>query len=89
MNDFYQWLYDNYAAPRFDIEKMSESFRLQEEEWSVYAQTLPTHERLLSFDLLNNMKSNWGAQAFAYGLQAGLFLALEIASDGAISPEAQ
>ncbi|MEY8317552.1 hypothetical protein AALB19_09610 [Oscillospiraceae bacterium 50-58] len=89
MNVFYQWLYDHYAAPLFDDETFSLDYCLQKKEWFAYVQTLPKHERLLSLDLLNNMKACWGAQAFAYGLQAGLLLALEIPPDGIISPAAR
>lgn len=89
MNDFYQWLYDNYAAPRFNEEAFSLPYQLQKAEWLAFSETLPTHERLLSFDLLNSMKHSWGAQSFAYGVQAGLSLALDIPPDGFIFPEAQ
>lgn len=89
MNQFCDWLYLNYAAPRFDEEAMSVSYQYQKQEWLTYAQTLPNRERLLSLDLLNNLKDCWGAQAFAYGLQAGVLLALEILPDGPISPAAQ
>lgn len=89
MNEFYQWLYTNYAAPMFDDETFPLFYQLQKEEWLAYAQTLPKHERILSLDLLNNMKECWGAQAFAYGLQTGFLLALEIPPDGAIFPSAR
>ena len=86
MNYFCQWLYDNYAAPMFEDEAMSESYQCQKREWLAYAQTLSNHERLLSLDLLNSMKRDWGAQAFVYGLQAGFFLALELPPNGPTSP---
>lgn len=88
MNDFCQWLYANYAAPRFDEEKMPESYRCQKEEWLTYAQTLPNHERLLSLDLIDNMKRSWGMQAFTCGFQAGLLLAMEIFPGDVIFPAA-
>lgn len=89
MNQFCDWLYLNYAAPIFDEEAMPVSYQYQKQEWLAYAQTLPNRERLLSLDLLNSLKECWGAQAFAYGLQAGVLLALEILPDGPISPEAR
>ena len=89
MKQFCDWLYLNYAAPRFDEESMPESYRYQKEEWMACAQTLSNHERLLSLDLLNNMKHSWGARAFAYGLQAGLMMSLELFSGGPTSPEAR
>lgn len=89
MNGFYQWLYLNYAAPKFNDETFSLSYRLQKKEWMAYAQTLPNHEKLLSLDLLNNMKLCWGEQAFAYGIQVGFLLALDFPLGDFISPVAQ
>ena len=46
MNQFCDWLYLNYAAPRFDEEAMPVSYQYQKQEWLTYAQTLPNRERL-------------------------------------------
>lgn len=82
MNDFYQWLYDHYAAPRFDDSVFSPAYQAMKRDWSAFAESLPNRERLLSYDLLNSMKLCWGTQAFAYGLHAGFSLAAGFPAEG-------
>lgn len=86
MNDFTEWLYLHYAAPRFDEKQMPEAYQVQKAEWLACAEKLSPGERVLSIDLVNSMKTGWGERAFALGLQAGLLLALGM--DTAIFPEA-
>ena len=47
MNQFCDWLYLNYAAPRFDEESIPESYRYQNVEWIALGQTMSNDEGVL------------------------------------------
>lgn len=74
MNAFYEWLYENYAKPRLSGAQLSSVYRAQSQEWQAAAEKLPRRDRLLSYDLMETAKDDWGALAFACGVQAGLAL---------------
>lgn len=75
MNSFYEWLYENYAKPRLSNTQLSSVYRIQSQEWQAVAENLSRHDRLLSYDLMDTLRHDWGALAFACGVQAGLALA--------------
>ena len=74
MNPFYEWLYENYAKPRLSGVQLSSTYHIQSQEWQAAAEKLSRHDRLLSYDLMETVKDDWGALAFACGVQAGLAL---------------
>lgn len=75
MNLFYEWLYEHYAEPRLSNAQPSPVCLAQSREWQETAENLSRHDRLLSYDLMDTIKHDWGALAFACGVQAGLALA--------------
>lgn len=75
MNSFYEWLYENYAKPRLSGAQFSSTYHIQSQEWQAVAETLSRHDRLLSYDLMDTIKNDWGALVFACGIQTGLAFA--------------
>ena len=84
MNTFYEWLYEHYAKPRLSNAQLSSVYHIQEQEWQAVAETLSRHDRLLSYDLMDTIKNDWGTLAFACGVQFGLFLAADSFKQGAL-----
>ena len=78
MNDLYEWLYEYYAKPRLSNARPSPVCLAQSQEWQAVAETLSRHDRLLSYDLMDTIKNDWGALVFACGVQTGLALAEEL-----------
>lgn len=74
MNPFYEWLYENYAKPRLSGAQLSSTYHTQSQEWQTVAEKLSRHDRLLSYDLMDTIKNDWGALVFACGVQTGLTL---------------
>lgn len=74
MDSFYEWLYENYAKPCLSGAQLSSTYHTQSQEWQTVAETLSRHDRLLSYDLMDTIKNDWGALAFACGVQTGLTL---------------
>lgn len=75
MNSIYEWLYEHYAEPRLSNAQFSSVYHIQCQEWQAVAENLSRHDRLLSYDLMDTLRHDWGALAFACGVQAGLALA--------------
>ena len=75
MDSIYEWLYEHYAEPRLSNTQLSSIYHIQSQEWQSVAENLSRHDRLLSYDLMNTLRHDWGALAFARGVQAGLALA--------------
>lgn len=75
MNSFYEWLYENYAKPRLSDAQLSSVYHTQGQEWQAAAEKLSRHDRLLSYDLMDVLKHDWGTLSFACGIQFGLSLA--------------
>ena len=74
MNEFYEWLYERYAAPLYNEEEFPFCYQEQKREWLQAVQKLPARERLLSADLHNSLACCWGARAFALGVHVGQML---------------
>ena len=74
MNEFYEWLYESFARPRIREEAFPPDYQEMEAEWLASIESLSQHERLLSQDMMTNVKEFWGERAFAYGVQAGMML---------------
>lgn len=77
MNNLYEWLYENYAKPRLSNAQPSPVCLAQSQEWQAAAEKLSRHDRLLSYDLMDTLRNEWGTLAFACGIQLGLFLAAD------------
>ena len=77
MNSFYGWLYHHYAKPRLSGVQLSSVYDAQRREWQDAAEQLSRRDRLLSYDLMDTLKNEWGTLAFACGIQLGLFLAAD------------
>lgn len=75
VDSIYEWLYEHYAKPRLSNAQFSSVYHIQSQEWQAVAETLSQHDRLLSYDLMDTIKNDWGVLVFACGLQAGLALA--------------
>ena len=77
MNPFYEWLYENYAKPHLSNAQLSSVYHIQRQEWQVVAENLSRHDRLLSYDLMDTIKNDWGTMTFACGIQLGFLLATD------------
>ena len=77
MNPFYEWLYNNYAMPRLSNAQLSSIYHIQKQEWQAAAEKLSRHDRLLSCDLMETLKHDWGTLVFACGIRFGLSLAAD------------
>ena len=78
MNQFYEWLYDHYAEPRYDDSQFPAAYQDQKRKWNELSQTLSDHERILILDFLSSVRLHWGTQAFACGVHIGLLLGSEL-----------
>lgn len=74
MNDFYEWLYENFVRPRLDEDTFDEGYQENKQRWLKVIEALPANERILSLDMISSVKYAWGEQAFAYGVQVGMML---------------
>lgn len=74
MNEFYEWLYTHFAHPRIDEDELSISYQAIKADWMKVLDSISTHERIVSEDMVCCLKEAWGTQAFAYGVQVGMML---------------
>lgn len=74
MNDFYEWLYTCYVHPRVNETAFTDDYHENKREWTEIIETLSRHERIVSLDMMNSVKHNWGVKAFTYGVQVGMML---------------
>ena len=77
MNSFYEWLYEHYAKPQLANSQLSPVYFSQNEEWKTVAAKLSRHDYLLTRDLMNTFRDDWGTLAFACGIQVGLSLSAD------------
>ena len=81
MNDFYEWLYENYAQPRLSGARLSSVYRAQSQEWQAAAEKLSRHDRLLYEDLMDMLRHDSGSLSFACGVQFGISLAAGLSKE--------
>ena len=74
VNPIYEWLYEYYAKPRLSSAQLSFTYHIQSQEWQAVAEQLSRHDRLLSYDLMDTIRNDWGALVFACGVQFGISL---------------
>ena len=73
MNDTYQWLYDNYAVPR--LEPLDEGHQAVMTEFAARL-SMSKKDRRCLLDLMENIRLEWGTEAFTLGVRFGLDLAM-------------
>ena len=72
MPDLYQWLYDHYALPKLKyLESGQENILKQLSE----RLPLSRHQQRCLLDTGENLRLQWGTEAFALGIRFGLELA--------------
>ena len=78
MNEFYEWLYDHYAEPRYDDSRFPSPYQDKKRQWEQVLQKLPPDDQITALDMLSSAQIHWGTQAFAYGVHIGLLLGADL-----------
>lgn len=74
MNDFYEWLYEQYAEPRMDEALLAPAHHDIKKSWLEVEKKLSEDDTLRAKDYIGSLKLNWGALAFDRGVKAGFML---------------
>lgn len=78
MSDLYQWLYDHYALP--ELEDLMEGQDGILAEYAARA-SLTKRQRRCLVDMAENMRLQWGTEAFTLGVRFGQALSAPRALD--------
>ena len=71
MSEIYQWLYDHYALPELKgLEAGQENVLKQLSE----CLSLSRHQRRCLLDIAENLRLQWGTEAFVLGVRFGMDL---------------
>ena len=73
MYDIYDWLYNNYAVPR--LEPLDEGHQAAVMEFAARLDMSRKNRRHL-LDLMENIRMDWGTEAFTLGVRFGLDIAM-------------
>lgn len=74
MYEIYHWLYDHYAVPRLD--PLDDGHQAAVKEFAARLDMSRKNRRRL-LDLVENIRLDWGTEAFTLGVRFGLDLAMQ------------